>query len=105
MPYGGRNAEEERATGSPAPPAFCIVDLLLSHRRIIAFHSCSGGIGLAAARAVLDGAGVDYEAAFYASWKPEYIDDMGQGEMSAREWELNEVWWKAHQAAFDVVEG
>jgi hypothetical protein len=55
--------------------------------------------GLAAARSVLDSAGVDYEAAFYASWKPEYIDDQGTGEMSGREWELNEVWWSAREAA------
>lgn len=58
---------------------------------------------LTAARAVLDGAGVDYQAAFDASWKPEYIDDQGTGEMSDKEWELNEVWWNAQKAAFNAI--
>ena len=57
---------------------------------------------LAAARAVLDGARVDYAQAFEASWKPEHIDDWGDGEMSAQEWELNEAWWNAHKAATNV---
>ena len=59
--------------------------------------------GLAAARSVLDGAGVGYAAAFEASWKPEYIDDQGAGEMSASEWQLYEVWWNAHKAAFNAI--
>jgi hypothetical protein len=60
-------------------------------------------LGLAAARAVLDAAHVDYGKAFDASWKPEYNGDCGEGAMSANDWELNEAWWNAHRAATNVV--
>jgi hypothetical protein len=59
--------------------------------------------GLAAARAALNG--VNMWASFDASWKPEYIDDHGRGEMTPAEWKLAEKWWAADRAAFDACGG
>ena len=59
--------------------------------------------GLTAARTYLEAAGVDFWAAFDASWKPEYVDDQGEGEMTTEEWQLAEAWWNAEKAAMNSI--